>query len=100
MTETKKQKYFFKDGEEVCHIENTSQKMFIERILFHIYDKSKIDKPNEKEPIKKIIGIKCHWWEGSSFKTGDFHKSELIPYEIALGSTYTDNQRWIAENNS
>lgn len=101
MSTNQKAKYYFKDGEEVCHLENTSQKMFVDEVVFKIYDRPRLDDPSKKESIKKIIGIRCHWWDKSeTFHSHPFHKGLLLPYDIALGGTYTDNQLWLSENNS
>lgn len=96
------QKYFFKDGEEVCHIENTAQKMLVQKVVFKIYDRPSLADPNKKEPAKKITGIEVHWFDNiaKSFHTYIFHKRLLVPYDVALGATHADIETWLAENNS
>jgi len=98
-----KKKYFFSEGEEVAHKENIQQKMFIESILFTTYEKptgkDKSDGNIEKKITRKIIGIKCHWWDNKGYHEGKFHKTELVPWVIAEGSTYSDIIQWLAENN-
>ena len=101
-TGNSQQKYFFKDGEEVCHIENTGQKMLVQKVVFKIYDRPSQSDPTKKESAKKITGIEVHWFDNTakSFHTYIFHKRLLVPYDIALGSSYADIQTWLAENNS
>jgi hypothetical protein len=99
MEAKKKKKYMFREGEEVLHKENTSQKLIVERINLKIFEVPSLEDPSKKEKKTKILGIKCHWWEGKNFKTGEFHKSELIPYEIGEGMNYAQVIQWIEENN-
>ena len=97
-----KKKYLFKEGEEVCHVDNPQQMMRVEQILLKSFARPTAEDPLKKENINIILGIKVHWWDTSNgknkvFMTAKFHKSELIPYTLSDAS-YAEIQRWIAEN--
>lgn len=89
-----KQKYKYKEGQEVCHIDNISQKMYIERL---VKSSRMIEHDNEQKQINFINGIRCHWWEDKQFKTAIFHTKELVPLEIAEEG-YAAVMRWKSEN--
>jgi len=94
------QKYLFSDGEAVAHIENLKQKMYVESILFRFYERPVVSDPSTKEKAKQILGIKCHWWDSEGkLQSAKFHKMELVPWEIAEGSTFADIIKWKTENN-
>jgi len=82
-------KYKFKEGDEVFHKDNLTEKLIVRRIL---KESKEILKWNGKEQVKesviKMIGIECHWWsfnketEKKELIKDKFHSNELIPKEI------------------
>jgi hypothetical protein len=62
-------KYWIKDGMAVAHIENLSQKLFVE----------KVHKENNK-----VLGVEVHWWTERKLMTHTFHTDELLPWEVVL----------------
>lgn len=70
------QGYKFKEGQEVAHRENLSQKIFVQKILV-----ANITLPS-KQQFAKMIGILCHWWEDCPCSDEvDYKPSEKEQYE-------------------
>ena len=81
-------RYKFSEGEEVAHKENLSLKLTVARILFKSIYLSPSDKSNDHKidhaPVKKMIGIECHWWNGNDLRKAKFHSCELVPWSIVM----------------
>ena len=78
-------KFRFKEGSEVAHKDNLSNKMIVTRIIKKSYRYKDFFKtpPEEKTGIK-ILGIACHWWDTSNqIQRFRFHTQELVPWDIA-----------------
>jgi hypothetical protein len=97
-------KYHFKEGEEVCHKDNLTEKLIVSRVLKESIEINKGFDSEKNEPIKKVvvrmIGIECHWWkkdrdsEEKVLMKHRFHSSELIPYFI-IEKGPTEIEAWM-----
>lgn len=82
------QRYKFKDGEVVYHIENLQQKMIVSKILRQkkqIPIEEKDEKTGGFKRIEKVflIGIECYWWDkDGKYNKQKFHSKMLIPEHI------------------
>lgn len=87
-------RYKFKEGEVVYHVENLQQKMIISKIL----RQKKLVPTEEKDEttggFKKVdkvflIGIECYWWDkDGKYQKQKFHSKMLIPDHIVkMGMT-------------
>ena len=72
-------KRYFKEGQEVAHKENLSNKMEVRRII------RMTKKAKDKQDIdrKLTLGIECGWWNGEAYCKEVFHTNSLVPWEIA-----------------
>jgi uncharacterized protein YodC (DUF2158 family) len=70
-------RYKFKQGEEVAHKGNLSQKMWI-------VDFKRAEKKNNKGDVigTMLMGVLCHWWHENILQSASFHSRELIPWNI------------------
>lgn len=98
--------YKFSDGEEVAHIDNLTQKLFVKRKIWRTIDQStgEIDHENggfKKKPVKKLEGIEVFWWsivenKKKEIKEYTFHSEQLVPWNVALkGKEIAD--KWLEE---
>jgi uncharacterized protein YodC (DUF2158 family) len=71
-------KTIFKEGEEVAHIGNIKQKMWVVDIL---REKKKNKQGMEIGTFLK--GIRCHWWYQNILESEKFHSQTLVPWAIA-----------------
>ncbi len=65
----KRSRYWIKDGMAVAHIENLSQKLFVQ----------KVHKENNK-----VLGVEVHWWHNKELMIHHFHTDELIPWDVVM----------------
>ena len=80
-------KHKFKEGEDVAHKENISQKLTVSRILKESISYPSGETDTQGNEIKKLgtrmIWIECHWWVDGKLMIHQFHSRELVPFEIA-----------------
>lgn len=73
-------KYWIKDGMAVAHIENLSQKLFVQ----------KVHKENSK-----VLGVEVHWWQDKVLQKHMFHTDELLPWDVVLQGP-EEVKKWIS----
>lgn len=82
------ERYKFKEGDTVHHVENLPQRMIVNRV---IRQPKKIPTEDIDEETGKfvrvekmfIIGIECYWWdEKKEYHIQKFHSRLLIPSHI------------------
>lgn len=71
MEKVKNKRARLKKGEEVFHKDNLNLKMIVDEVVF--------------TEDKKLIEIRCSWWEKNELKIHGFHSYELIPKYIIEG---------------
>ena len=97
-----KKKRYYKEGDAVALLEALSQKMIVEKILISSKPVRKFLSDSDKPSFetKKIFhGLKCHWVDNDTHKVehGQFHKHEIVPWEIAEKGNYISCLTWIEE---
>jgi hypothetical protein len=98
--------YKFTDGEEVAHIDNLSQKLFVKRKIWRTVDQStgEVDTVNggfKKKAVKKLEGIEVYWWTKSEggkkeIREYTFHSEQLVPWNVALKGK-DESEKWLEE---
>lgn len=82
------ERYKFKEGEIVYHIENLKQRMTVNRLLrqMKMIPTEEIDpETNKFKKIEKIFfnGLECYWWDkDEKYQKQKFHSKLLIPAHI------------------
>ena len=73
-------KYWIKQGMEVCHVDNKELKMYVDRIQKIV---RKINIGNGEMRDKTfILGVDCHWLDAQKeYKKGLFNTKELEKYQ-------------------
>lgn len=67
-----------KKGEDVYHKDNLEKKMIVDQVVY--------------AEDKKLIEIRCSWWENNELKIHGFHSYELLPkFIVDLGAEVIKN---------
>lgn len=106
MTELNEESFRFSPRDEVAHIENLTQKMFVKEIkrrkaLQYTGEPAEDGEGFKKIPREKIDGILVYWFEKKQdgekeMKEEKFHTSLLVPWSIAKNGQESVD-KWIKQ---